>query len=377
MTAINTQVAFTHKTGMGRHCRSVLKALFEIERDKHITLFYPREYDWPPSSDLGELPANMTPIKIALTKKVMTAGALIGMGSGALARRIGRPSIYHDLSSIRLPLAANRTILSLHDAAVATSPASYTLVSRALFWRSLGWIRAADAIVTVSDYSRKVLSDVLNISISRIHVIGNGVDETFTRIRDQSAVRDGLKLLGVNQPYILYYGLITERKNVSALIRAYGILRKRLGSSNIALVIAGLPGIGSDRVFRLIRQHRLESCITYCRYPSDAQLALLLSGAEVFVFPSLDEGFGLPVLEAMACGTPVVCSNIAPLLEVGQNTIFPVGVKDDEELANGIERVLSDSELRSYLRSAGPVRARDFRWPEVARRLKRLYDDLA
>src|SRR5262249_31892651 len=206
-------------------------------------------------------------------------------------------------------------------------------------WRyrwQLGYAaRRADAVITVSECSRHDLVSYLGLDIERIRVISEGVDTRFRPVVNDAWLQAVLARYTIKQPYVLYVGGINARKNIGRLFTAYAQLLER--HPDVALVVCGKRQWQTDEIDATFRQLNLTDYVHFTGYVDDADLPALYSAAELFVFPSLYEGFGLPPLEAMACGTPVVTSNVSSLPEVVGDAALIVDPYDVEGLAAAIE----------------------------------------
>jgi len=162
---------------------------------------------------------------------------------------------------------------------------------------------------------------------------------------------------------VLFVGTLEPRKNLSLLIRALSMIKTK-----IPLVMVGWRGWGRSEWLEEIRAHGLAERVFLAGYVDEATLVSLYSGASVFVYPSLYEGFGLPILEAMACGCPVICSNVSSLPEVAGDAALLIDPQSPEELSHALDKVLTDSELRKQMVVRGLKRVRRFTWQETAAR---------
>lgn len=235
--------------------------------------------------------------------------------------------------------------------------------------------RLADIIITISDFSKSEILKYLNIEEKKIHVVPCGVD--FEKFHCESvpnrviAVRE---TYGIPSNYFLYLGTLEPRKNIPAIVEAYKILTNRLKEETPSLVIAGKKGWDYEAIFSLVKQYQLEEKVIFTGYITEEDKQSLLKGALAFVFPSLYEGFGLPPLEAMACGTPVIVSNRASLPEVVGNAGILIDPENQEQLAEAMEKILSDTDYRDELSQKGIAQAQKFSWKETARRLWEVYE---
>lgn len=230
----------------------------------------------------------------------------------------------------------------------------------------------AKHIVTISEYSKSQIVQLLRIPSSKISVIYCGVSNRFYP-GDRESARAAIEArFGVPGPWILYVGNLKPHKNVSTLFEAVGLLRRRHAIPHKLLVV------GNDRRWGEFRKEECKiagiSDITYfVEHVSEDLLRALYAAADLFVMPSTLEGFGLPVLEAMACGTPVVCSRAASLPEVGGDAVLYFDPRSSMELANAMERVASSPDLRETLGRKGLERAKLFDWDNSVREHVNLY----
>jgi glycosyltransferase involved in cell wall biosynthesis len=208
----------------------------------------------------------------------------------------------------------------------------------------------------------------------RLRVVPLGVGPEFSP-RPELECEKTLKRLGIRRPYILHVGNIASRKNLARLVGAFGQLAA--SHSELQLVLAGRLSYGREEVLERIASCEFGKSIILPGYVDRAGLPCLYSAAEVFVFPSLYEGFGLPALEAMACGAPVVASNRSSLPEVAGDAGLPVNPEKEVEIAGAIDKLLSDADLRSTLVAAGKKRAAEFTWKRTARETLAVYNEAA
>jgi glycosyltransferase involved in cell wall biosynthesis len=199
----------------------------------------------------------------------------------------------------------------------------------------------------------------------RITVIYAAYDAERYRPADSTARTSARARYGLEGPYLLYVGTLQPRKNLSRLLEAFARLRET--REELTLVIVGKKGWLYEPLFRQVRELGLETSVFFTGYIPEDDLPLLLSGATAFVLPALYEGFGLPVLEAMACGTPVVCSNVASLPEVAGDAALLADPLDVEDLAEAMMRIVEDTALRRELVARGLERVRTFSWERCAR----------
>ena len=265
-------------------------------------------------------------------------------------------------------------IVSIMDVIHLNSPAYRRKLSTFVYVRPMlnAVARKADHIVTVSDFSKRQIIQTLGIPESRVTVIHCGVGKEFAPRYSPDGSQRVANSLGIRLPFILYVGNLKPHKNVKTLLRAFADLRKHKRLPHSLLIVADderrKPGIVEECL-------RLGICDTTIFAPqvSPSLLPAVYAAADLLVMPSTLEGFGLPVLEAMACGTPVLASSAGSLPEVGGDAALYFDPLSAEELAAQMERVLQSHELQLSLRDAGIRRASQFSWETAARRHLELY----
>jgi glycosyltransferase involved in cell wall biosynthesis len=231
-----------------------------------------------------------------------------------------------------------------------------------------------EAVITISEQSRRDITKYLPVEPEKVTVTKLAASRNFLVMPDDEVI-PVLKRHQISYPYILYVGSIEPRKNLLRLLEAYRQLR--LWSTKWRLVIIGARNYWkSSPVMDHVAEFGLEQCVRFTGYVPDEDLPALYNGADLFVFPSLYEGFGLPVLEAMACGTPVVTSNSSSLPEVAGDAALLVDPYDVEAIAAAMVRVLADPDLAEALRQKGLRRAGEFTWERTARETIAVYEQV-
>lgn len=271
-----------------------------------------------------------------------------------------------------------RKLLIVHDLVWKLFPETATiynrLVQRLFSKRS---IETADVIIAVSESTKRNLQELLGLEAKKIKVIHNGISPIFHPQGAGNAAKYTAGKYGVSPNYVCAVGTLEPRKNLVRLIEAFAILKRRDGCPP-QLVIAGPRGWGNLQLEKKAEKAGLTGGdVIFLGFVPDQDLPLLYSGAAVFVFPSLYEGFGLPLLEAMACGTPVVCSNRSSLPEIGVDAVLYVNPESAEEIAFAIEKILGDSILRESLIQRGLKRAGEFSWDSCARSFLSVFEEVA
>jgi glycosyltransferase involved in cell wall biosynthesis len=268
----------------------------------------------------------------------------------------------------------NRPFLfTMHCVSNFTHPEFYpkTIIIRLNLLQNIG-IRRAKSILCVSDFVQTYLRDVVKVTSDRLTRIYNGVAPEFKPI-DKDSVQGMLsERLGIDYPYILFVGKLQARKNIVRLIQAYAQFRRETGSE-AKLVLAGKKVETSEGIDEAIHELKLENHVIQLGYVpspttnSNSLLPYLYNAARMFVFPSLYEGFGIPVIEAMACGTPVITSSVTSLPEVAGGAAEMVDPMSIDEIAAAMARVEQRTGLREGLIQRGFDRAQDFTWERCAK----------
>ena len=218
----------------------------------------------------------------------------------------------------------------------------------------------ASHILTISEYVRNEIIEETGLPPHLVTSIPLAPDPVFFP-RERPQVTEVLKRHGWPEEYILFVGTLEPRKNLSLLIKALTI-----AETKVPLILAGWQGWGDKKWMQLLDNRKLQQRIFFTGYVDEETLTCLYTGASAFVFPSLYEGFGLPILESMACGCPVICSNAAGMPEVAGKAAFLIDPTDAEGLAHALDAVLTDSQLRQSMIQQGIERAKQFSWKETA-----------
>lgn len=275
------------------------------------------------------------------------------------------------------PGVKGKRIAVIHDMAYMSCPETVRRKTRRMLEASMkNSCKRVDKIITISEFSKSEILKYLPVEPDKIEVVPWGVD--FNVYHDQYPA-DKIEHAGrkycARDEYILYLGTIEPRKNLERLIRAYAMLYDK--DKNIpALVLAGQKGWYYDEIFGSVKELHLEEKVKFLGYVPEEDVPLLLCGAKMFVFPSLYEGFGLPPLEAMACGTPVVTSNAASLPEFTKDVAMLVDPLDIASIAEGMDVVLQDDQLRKELIEKGLERSREYTWIRSTERIVNICREL-
>lgn len=368
--------AVHQRAGIGRYTRGLVAALARLNVSHHIRLMIlgrKGAYYIP-----ERLPPNFSLRWIPLSDRwatVLWYRLRLPLPVDWLA---GHCDLFHG-PSFTLPPCRARALVTVHDL-------SYLRYAQGAHPALLAWltaavrrsVRRAYHVLADSHHTRRDLIELLGVPAARITVVGAGVDDRFRPIEDpqeQNRVRARYRL---PERFVLGVSTLEPRKNFTGLIAAFEQLAARpLPGAPLHLVIAGDKGWLYDDIFAAAATSLARERIHFIGFVRDDDLPALYSLAEVFAFPSHYEGFGIPVLEAMACGTPVVCANNSSLPEVAGDAALMIEATDIEGLAQAMQRLITDADLRQELRRRGLTQAGKFTWEAAAQRLLGVYDRLA
>ena len=288
-----------------------------------------------------------------------------------ILRRVGA-DLYHSTYYLMPYFPGIPTVLTVYDLIPLLFPQSVSLQARLFFrWATALALRASTHVLAISETTRRDLISVFHVPPQRVTAIPLAADPHFypqplpeiQRVRVQYALPER---------YVLYVGINKPHKNLVRLVEAWAQLQPQ----PLPLVIAGAWDLRYPEPRQRAQSLGLEQKVIWLGPVPEAALPALYSGATVFVFPSLYEGFGLPVLEAMACGAPVVCSNTSSLLEIGERAVCFFDPTQVEDICTALRQVLADPALRADLRERGLARAAQFSWQTTAQQTLALYSRL-
>jgi glycosyltransferase involved in cell wall biosynthesis len=358
-----------HDFGIGTYIRNLLKQLARLDHDTEFVVFC-QPADRAALVSLGEnfRTVGETAANYSLSEQVKIP----------LAVKRERLDLFHAPHYVLPPLVPCRSVVTIHDCIHLMFP--QYLPNHFALWYARAAIalaaRRADRVLTVSESSKRDILRYVDIAPDKIDVIYNAYDERFgvePREEDIVRVRERYQL---QDEFVLYAGNVKPHKNLERLIAAFDIVRSG-GFDHLKLVLIGDEISKYAALRRAVHQHQLHKYVRFLGYLPEETLAVMYRLAGVFVFPSLYEGFGLPPLEAMASGTPVVTSNVSSLPEVTGDASMLVDPLSPRSIADGIVAVLSDGDLRRSLRRKGLARARQFSWEHSIGRVREIYGQVS
>ena len=370
--------------GVGTYIRNLVRAIAAIERSDNFTLVALPEDE----HDLAGLPDNFHVVSYSRRDTDPMDEIAFPLFLRAL-----RADLYH-LPLNRAPLLMPKPyVVTIHDmSSLVFDHGAGKRDSFRLFRFRRGLVRA-DKVIAVSTATRRDLETVLNIPPHRIRRIYNAIDPRFLlqmpaadarAAGPQSEALERRRILEryqISYPFLLYAGTIRSRKNIPRLVEAFAVLRGDLEEhpryKDLRLIIIGDEISKYPAVRRAVMQTRADKVVRFLGFVPIDTLRVFYSAAEAFVFPSLYEGFGLPHLEAMASGTPVVCSGVSSLPEVVGDAAMIVNPENVFDIARGIREVLLDQSLRKRLVDRGYEQLKSFSWESTAREVLETYREVA
>jgi len=338
-----------HPTGTEIYSRRLIQALLALESAHRFRLYF---RDTPAADPFPEAESRVIPFP-----RLWTHARL----SWEMARR---PPDALLVPAHVLPLLHPRaSLVTIHDLGYLHFPETHPRLQRLYLDLSTRWnAHAAAHVLAISEATRADLATHYGVPAEKITVAHHGYDEALTPVRDPARIECVKARYGIDGDYLLYLGTLQPRKNLSRLIEAFAPLR-----SEASMVLAGRRGWLYDGLFTQVRRLGLEGRVLFPGYIAEEDKAALLSGALALVFPSLYEGFGLPVLEAQACGCPVVTSTTSSLPEVAGDGALLVAPTDSGAITAAMRRVISNPTLRKRLIERGKANVRRFSWAACAR----------
>jgi glycosyltransferase involved in cell wall biosynthesis len=357
-----------HDFGIGTYIRNVLLGLARLDHDtEYIVLCRPVDAD-----RVGELGANFRAVPEGARPYSLAEQVTIPL---SLVRE--RAHLFHEPHYVLPPATRCRSVVTIHDCIHLMFPQYLPGRTAHAYARLSMWsaARKSDRILTVSEASKRDILRFFDIPADKVAVIYNAIDERFLAPADDARMDAIRQRYQLDHPFLLYVGNIKPHKNLERLIEAFQMVR-RGELEHIKLLIIGDEISKYATLRRAVHRYKLHKHVRFFGFVPDATLAILYRLARVFVFPSLYEGFGLPPLEAMASGTPVITSNVSSLPEVVGDAAMLIDPYQPDAIAGAMRRVLQDERLRDDMRERGLARVREFSWGRSVKRVREIYDEV-
>jgi glycosyltransferase involved in cell wall biosynthesis len=365
---LDVSAAVHRRAGLGQYAESLTRALIAAQPDRY-SLFYNQERGIEPLAGLEHLPARTVALGYKPWRMLVWLGQL---GRVGLDRLLPGAELFHATEHLLLPLRSIPTVLTVHDLIFRHLPAHHKPLNRWYLNLTVPlYCRRATHIITISECSRRDLVAACDLPLDKITVIYEAAAPRF-RVQPPEAVAAVRARYGLPTHYLIFVGTIEPRKNLTRLLAAFESLRAE--GLTEALVIVGRRGWLNDDFFAALERSPVRDAVILPGYASDEDVPAIYAGAQALVFPSLYEGFGLPVLEAMACGTPVAASSASSIPEVGGDAALYFGPTNVEEMIEVTRRLLRDTALQEEMRARGLARADRFSWEQAASETRAVYD---
>ncbi|HEY3992576.1 MAG TPA: glycosyltransferase family 1 protein [Ktedonobacteraceae bacterium] len=373
--ALDYTAGIRQEAGIGNYVRSLLDAMLTVDKENEYTLITSGR---PTSERPFPDAPNVRGRTVFIPDRYLNVLWYRWRAPLPATLFTGKIDMYHGPDFVLPPLGAKiRKVVTIHDLAFLEHP-EYAVPSLAEYLKKVvpESVAAADVVAAVSHDAAHTLVEHFQTPREKITIIPNGLRPHFKRITDPILLGATANKFGLKHPLVLGVGTLEPRKNHLGLIKAFHQAQSAKNNRPAMLALAGGQGWLYEETKQLVADLKLEKKVRFLGRVSELELAVLYSLADVFAFPSFFEGFGVPPLEAMACGAPVITSNTSSLPEVVGDAALMVDPRNIDELATAITRLLGDEKLREELRQKGFERAQMYTWPKSAQKMLEVYQAL-
>lgn len=365
-----SRAAVQHRTGTETYSVYVIREILRLGRQHRFRLYtngaLPADLLWsgvaPAHVEVRSIPFRRLWTHLRLSMEIMTH----------------EPDVLFVPAHVLPLIHPRRSIVTVHDLGYLHYPEAHTSSARRYLDWSTRWnALRATAVLADSEATRSDLIRSYGAVPEKIHVVYLGRDTGLTRVDDPLRLDDMRTRYGLGGRYLLYVGTLQPRKNLERVVQAFERICGLSDLADLQLVLAGKQGWLYETLFRQVARAGLRGRVIFPGYVADEDLGALLSGAEAFVFPSLYEGFGIPVLEAGGCGVPVITSNTSSLPEVAGDAALLVDPLDVDAIADAMYRLVTDASLRAELARRGLENVKRFSWEKCARETLAILESVA
>jgi len=357
------------QAGVGHYTYYLVRKLLKYDKVNQYVLFF--DYRVTNTKEFKQKNAEIKYFPFSEYKKFLPFSYSHMLISAFLSRN--KLDIYHSPANVIPYTFKGNSIITVHDLAIYKHPEWFPrgqqFSTKILVPKSLKKVRK---IIAVSETTKKDIIKLFKISAKKVKVIYEGVFREKAKVSLQTLKRKHR----ITDDYILFLGTIEPRKNLVGLIQAYAEVIKSKKFARYQLVMAGAKGWKEKEVFKTIRKLKLEDRVRYLGYVSHEDKLSLIANCTVFVFPSYYEGFGLPILEAMEMGAPVITSNLSSIPEITDHAAVHINPYKEKEILQALKKVLGSAVLRRKLRQAGMKKAKEFSWQKTAKQTMAVYREV-
>lgn len=369
---IDSRHILGQKDGVGYYTYHLIENLIKLNTDDKFLLLLPQRFpykDWLNRSFQESL------IKFPRSNKLFRffwSQALLPLES-----KIRRIDLLHTLADISPFAFGGKKLLTVQDISFLILPQT---IPRSQYFYSLRFLpyaaRKADRIITPSQCTKQDLLERLSLPEEKIRVIHHAVDSLFRPLEKKTSLKKIKEKYGIERRFLFCLSSLVRRKNLERLIRAHHHLREQ-GKIDHILIISGRKGWGFFKeIFKVVDELKAKKEVIFTGYLTEEDRILFYNGADLFIYPTLYEGFGLPILEAMGCGTPVITSNTSALPEIAGDAALFIDPYRVDDIASRIQQLLEDTGLYDELRNKGLERVKAFSWEKTARQTLEVYQEI-
>ncbi len=373
---------FDKSGGVGIYAANLLKYLLKIDKNNEYNAYsffyncFPLNWKHKKIIDefrkYGEVNFSQINLPTSILKRKWNNASI-----EKKEKLMGSVDIIHSTAYMIPELFNARLVVTIHDLSFLIFPEYHTKENYELVLRNLIYLNSRpDMVVCVSWQTKKDVIKYFHVPEEKLSVIYEGVDDSFKEEIDSDFRKKILEKYGLTGKYLLCVASIEPRKNFLRIINAFSEFIKQEEYKEYSLVCVGGRGWKNIEIYSLVKQKNLEGKIKFLGFIEESELAPIYNQAEIFLYPSLYEGFGLPVLEAMACAVPVVTSNVSSLPEVASDAAILINPYSEKDIYTTVCSLLENGSLREELISKGLDRVREFSWEKTARETLKVYHEV-